>query len=170
MQSCSYGEFVLRNAIDSDKCQVDFLLESIFGDDLDSYNLSRDEYWGHYVVAEKSGEIVAVTGILPPEKSNFVGYEINWTCTKPEFRHKGLCKSLLELEIKETLPDNVPLFCEAWRIGSGLANLHGVLTSLGFRQVSENWWSSSDSQTCCFACPMKQGEHCICHTDIWRYR
>ena len=72
-----YSAFVLRDAVDSDKDEVYELLRKVFGGNLDCYGGTIDENWGSYVVATRDGDVVAVTGLLPEECSDFLGWEVN---------------------------------------------------------------------------------------------
>lgn len=164
-----YGNFVLRDATDSDKDEAYELLRKVFGGNLDCYCGTLDDYWGSYVIATHNGDVVAVTGLLPEENSDFLGWEVNWTCTSPGFRHNGLVTELLRHEIEHRLPKGASLFCEAWRIGDNKINLYGVLTSLGFRQVGTGMQHGcSEYESVCKSCPQRKGVLCECYTDVWK--
>ena len=51
------------------------------------------------MVAIYNNEVVSITGILPLNKSEYDGYEITWTCTKLEHRHKGLIINIAPIDI-----------------------------------------------------------------------
>jgi len=135
-----------RMATDADREELSALLRLCFG------TMAEDDgalSWieGRYMVAEVRTEfmdmyrhinkrIVAMSGILSPDKSEYDGYEISWTATLPEYRKKGLIVSILRT-LEEKLPDDgISLYCDCWRVGDNSdINLVSVMKHLGMHEV-----------------------------------
>jgi N-acetylglutamate synthase-like GNAT family acetyltransferase len=129
----------------------------------------RTEY---LVVAEviETKEIVAVTGILPLDYSQFNGYEIDWTCTKPEYRHKGIITDLLNMCINDLEEDTISVYCSCWHLeDKDKPNLYTPLSSLGFVYLPElkghKKYIKGYSYTC-KNCINKNKDRCICTEDV----
>lgn len=160
---------IIRNALNRDEKQLKELFKQCFG------NLAEDGgalSWieGRYKVAEDdtTNKIVAVSGILNVNHSDYNGYEITWTCTMPEYRKQGLIVKILEQCESELENDHIPLYCDCWRIAANeYINLHSVMKHLGMRQVIKDRISRvfPHNKECVGCINKKDG--CYCHGDLY---
>lgn len=160
---------IIRNAKNSDREKLRELFKECFGDLAeDGGALSWIE--GRYKVAEdtNTNKIVAVSGILSLEHSDYNGYEITWTCTMPEYRKQGLIVEILKQCELELANDHVPLYCDCWRIATNEhINLYSVMKHLGMKQVIKNRVSRLYPHNKeCVGCINKK-EKCYCHGDLY---
>ena len=127
-----YNEYIFRKSTTNDLDQIQNLLRLCFGK-FPEKNGALEDIENRYMVAIYNNEIVAITGILPLQKSEYDGYEITWTCTRPEHRHKGLIINM-QKECEKLLPDdNKDIFCSCWRIRDNEdINMKNVMKSLGY--------------------------------------
>lgn len=164
-------DILIRNAKDSDKCQISELLFKCFG------SMAKDQgalSWieGRYIVAvlheDDAEKIVAISGISPPEKSMLNGYEITWTCTDERYRRRGLIARILSL-CEDNLPDDhKPIYCDCWRIRDNEdINLIGVMNKLSFHEVIKNkGYFVRPHYKYCNDCPYNT-DGCFCFTDLY---
>lgn len=123
-----------------------------------------------YLVACYEDRIVAVTGVIPPEKSNYNGYEISWTCTDANHRGRGLIVAMMQMII-EKLPSDAELYCDCWRLfGKDRPNLYNVMQMSGFTEVihdriKRKFPHSSE----CHGCPYAT-KGCFCFGDLYKLR
>lgn len=161
------SNIIIRKAINKDKEQLKLLFEECFGNiAIDNGALTWIE--GRYTIAEYNSKIIAVSGILNPEYSDYNGYEITWTCTKKEYRNQGLIVRILK-NCEDLLPnDNISLYCDCWKIQNNqYANLHFVMEHLGMKKVMpERIKRIYPHNKECLNCPNKK-ENCYCHGDLY---
>lgn len=159
--------YQIRNAINSDKEQLRELFKECFGNMAEN-NGALSWIEGRYKVAEVDDRIVAVSGILPIEYSDYNGYEITWTCTTKDFRKQGLQVEILKQCLDELPDDNIPLYCDCWRVkDKNKINLHSVMKYLGMHEVLRNrinrkYPHSKDCNGCPYA-----SENCFCCGDLY---
>lgn len=158
----------IRNVKKSDKNELQKLFKSCFGR-IAEINGSLEPIDSRYKVAIEDDKIVAVSGILPVEKSNYQGYEITWTCCDIRYRGRGYITALLRECLKELPDDNIPLYCSCWRIQSNpFINMIHVMRSLGFEEVARNRLNyihghSKECKGCLYDC-----DKCFCCEDLWK--
>lgn len=171
------NNILIKNATNSDKDQIERLLYKCFG------SMAKDKGtldWieGQYVVAvsyekqkptdEARQKIVALSGILPLEKSAFNGYEITWTCTDENYRRRGLITKILRLCENQLPNDHKPLYCDCWRIGNKEnKNIAGLMNKLGMQEVI---WAMEHyiypHAKICMDCPYRH-KGCACSIDLY---
>ena len=121
-----------------------------------------------YMLCIVNNEVVACTGILPVNKSDYNGYEVTWTCTHPAHRHQGYIVTMLRM-CEAELRDNLPVYCDCWHLsGKEFANLHNALTQLGFSKIIDTrvkrvYPHNSE----CTDCLYSEGS-CSCSGDLYQ--
>ena len=158
---------IIRNVKDSDREDLRQLFQSCFGR-IAEINGSLTPLESRYKVAIEDGKIVAVSGILPIEQSNYQGYEITWTCCNTAYRGRGYVTAVLRECIKELPDDKIPLYCSCWRVQSNpFINMIYVMRSLGFEEVSRNRLNYVHKHSKeCVGC-LYNVEDCFCCEDLW---
>lgn len=123
----------------------------------------------HYFLAMNGNFIVGAAGYKPADKSVFMGSEITWVAVDEKYRKQGVASCLINMILLHT-EDNV--FVSAWRTPERLdeANLHSVLTNLGFKLVQRphvTWESgiTCDKHRCLYG--QKRHGICWCFEDIY---
>lgn len=159
---------IIRDIKQSDKEELRKLFKSCFGN-IAEINGSLDHLESRYKVAIEDDKIIAVSGILPVEQSNYQGYEITWTCCDTAYRGKGYITAILRKCLNELPDDKIPLYCSCWRIQSNpFINMIYVMRSLGFKEVSRNRLNyihghSKECIDCLYNC-----DKCFCCEDLWK--
>lgn len=168
------GDYYFRLAEEFDKEQIRELLKENFG--LMAENRGALSFIkGRYMVAihtssmeDECPKIVAVTGILPVEKSDYAGYEVTWTCTSKEHRHKGLITKMLKYCESQLPNDGIPLYCDCWRIAyNEKVNMYSVMQNMHMHEILQGRIKrvsphSKDCADCIYA-----EEGCFCHGDLY---
>ena len=133
-----YNEYRIRRSMNDDLEGIKSLLRLCFGIFREKQGALID-IENRYLLAISNNEIVAMTGILPLNKSDYDGYEITWTCTNPKHRHKGLIIHM-QKECEKRLPDDgIPIYCSCWRIRDNKdINMKNVMKSLGYQIETKN--------------------------------
>ncbi|MCQ2965973.1 MAG: GNAT family N-acetyltransferase [Alphaproteobacteria bacterium] len=162
------SEYSFRKSIDDDKNQLAELFVSAFGfmaEKGGALQPIKDRYW----VALFKEHIVAVTGILPIEKSDYNGYEVTWTCTAVDHRKKGLIVHMLKMAEQELPDDHIPLYCDCWRIRDNKTiNMVSVMKHMGMIEIlRERIKRKFPHSNICSSCPLKS-EQCYCFGDLYQ--
>lgn len=133
-----YKDYIIRKTTIDDLNEIKNILRLCFGIFPEKHG-AVDNVEDKYIAAIFNNEIIAITGILPLNKSEYDGYEITWTCTKLEHRHKGLIIKMLK-ECEKTLPnDGKSIYCSCWRIKDNKdINMKYVMKSLGYNLKTKN--------------------------------
>lgn len=157
----------IRNAKETDKVELQELFRSCFGR-IDEINCSLEPIDLRYKVAIEDNKIVAVSGILPVEQSNYQGYEITWTCSDYAYRGKGYITTILRDCLQELPDDKIPVYCSCWRVRSNpFINMIYVMNSLGFKEVARNRINYVHEHTKeCVDC-VYDSDNCFCCEDLW---
>lgn len=162
------NEYSFRKSVDADKYQLAELFMTVFGSIAEkggALQPIKDRYW----VALFDGKIVAVTGILPVEKSDYNGYEVTWTCTDVNHRKKGLIVYMLKMAEQELPDDHIPLYCDCWRIGNNKTiNMASVMQHMGMVEIlRERIKRKFPHGNSCLDCPFRS-EQCYCCGDLYQ--
>lgn len=158
---------IFRKSVKKDYEQLENLFEISFGK-IAEFGGALNEIEGRYIVAIDNERIVSCTGILPIEKSDYNGYEVTWTCTLPEYRHKGLIVKMLNEEINKLPNNNINLYCDCWHLNNkDKANLHNALSQIGFKlciesRIKRAYPHSFECKGCLFS-----KENCKCSGDLY---
>lgn len=160
--------YTFRKSTSSDKSE----LENMFKENFGAYAITdgalkplKNRYW----VALYNNKIVAVTGILPPTKSDYNGYEITWTCTNIKHRKKGLIVTMLQKAEAELPQDGKPLYCRCWRIRDNKEiNLSSVMKHLNMQRLIKDKAKSiyPHNRSCMNCIYQETGCHCYCDLYI----
>lgn len=157
--------FYIRYSRESDRQQVEKLLYDTFGI-MVVYEHAYDGIpTGKYLLMFEEGtdQLVAMSGLS--HEDEFPGPQITWTCTKPEYRHRGLMQELFKRFIYSTDQD---LYCSCWKIGDNKrVNLQTLMDLYGFVKVEENYCTRAG-----LICPLKKGcpnyrSDCRCYNDVF---
>lgn len=119
---------------------------------------------GRYLVYETDGKVVAMSG-LHTNWSYSSGVEIDWTCTLPAYRGKGIIHELIGKIVESVDTD---LYCACWRIGENRINLYGAMKNFGFECVVE----SAEHVKVEYNCPWQNRciyykKGCECYQDVY---
>lgn len=147
-----------------DKEKIDELMKLCFGEREDYKvfeNLS-----GRYLLAFDDDKLVAMTGLYYNKEYNW--YEMDWTCTHPDYQHKGVMHELFARICSYTDED---IYCSCWRLGGNEhVNLHSLMRDFGFVEVVKNRFTWRKSYNCNLFCVNCNGNDCKCYEDLYLRR
>ncbi len=162
---------IIRKAENNDKNELERLFLECFGQ-LAIKEGALKYIENRYTVAETNHgnkkKIVAVSGIIPIEKSSFQGYEITWTCTSKDYRERGLIVKIIEECESKLIDDHIPLYCDCWRIkDNDRINMFYVMQKLGMHEVINS--RIKRKKTHCKSCEkcIYDSEGCFCYGDLY---
>lgn len=156
---------MIRKSTENDKELIQQLMLLFFGfkDNLEPYeNLD-----GRYYLYFKDNKLVAMTGVIFSDE--YMGLEIDWTCTHPDYRHNGFMQELFRVMLNGVYQD---VYCSCWRLpNSDKVNLHTLMYLFGFKEVikSRVHWKVPYN---CFRnykndCVNCTGINCECYEDLY---
>lgn len=164
----------IRFSRETDKDEIRELLGTSFGSRehlgvLENLN-------GRYLLAFEDDELVAMTGLM--WESEYNAYDVDWTCTHPDYRKRGIMHELFKRICSLT---DEKIYCSCWRIGDNEhVNLHSLMNDFGFKEVIKNrgTWDSrynceSARKHCCIMqkCQRNHGVlvpvPCRCYEDLY---
>lgn len=156
---------MIRKSTLNDKNIIQQLMLICFGDknDLEPYENLTDRYYLYFA----DNVLVAMTGLT--SNSEYGHLEIDWTCTHPQYRHKGYMQALFAEMLKDAHDD---IYCSCWRLPQkDKANLYTLMSMFGFKEVIHtrihwkvpyNCFRNYDGGcTCCV------GRNCECYEDLY---
>lgn len=156
---------MIRKSTADDKEQIQQLMQLCFGDknNLEPYENLKDRYYLYF----KDNMLVAMSGLT--SNSEYDHLEIDWTCTRPEHRHKGYMQELFA-EMLNCVHESV--YCSCWRLpNNDKPNLHTLMSLFGFEEVVESrvHWKVPHN---CFSnyeggCSYCTGIGCECYEDLF---
>lgn len=137
---------------------------------------------GRYLLTfdSETGKLIAMTGLLWSEE--YKAYEVDWTCTHPQYQKTGVMHELFRRICSLTDED---IYCSCWRLpDKPHVNLYSLMKDFGFEEVvrcrvtwdSEHNCQSGRGNGFCVAqrSHVEQGvclrEHCKCYEDLWLRR
>lgn len=142
----------IRFSTKEDREQIRELTMLCFGD-RDHCNILENLH-GRYILAfDDENVLLAMTGLIWSEE--YKGYEVNWTCTHPDFQKKGIMHELFK-RICSLVDQNI--YCSCWRKSENEnINLHGLMKDFGFQEVIRNrvTWDS------CYNCKAGRDAFCV---------
>ena len=156
---------MIRKSNIFDKQGITDLINAAFGDRTERDFLSNIEN-GRYFVYELEGKIIAMTGLS--NDTVHTGYEIDWTCTHPDYRRNGVMHELFAEMLKDIV--NVNIYCSCWRIHDrDKINLYKLMKDFGFVCIA------SDYKSCNFTnCGCRNVRDCVyyiknckCYEDLY---
>lgn len=155
---------MIRKSTVHDKKRIKQLMQTCFGDrnNLEPYKNLDGRYYLYFL----DDKLVAMTGIT--EDSEYGALEIDWTCTLPEYRHKGFQQLLFREVLRDT---DMPVYCSCWRLPGEEVNLKSLMSMFGFEEVvhSRVHWKVPHN---CFrdyegGCTYCTGIGCECYEDLF---
>lgn len=123
-------EMFIRFSKKTDESQIRELIRLCFGygDHCGAFkNLN-----GRYLLAfDDEDNLIGMTGLIWCKEYN--GYEVDWTCTHPNYREMGIMHELFK-RICSLTDENI--FCSCWRLqDKEQPNLHSLMKDFGFKEV-----------------------------------
>lgn len=119
----------IRLSRETDKYKINELLGLSFGDR--NHCGSLDNLTGRYLLAFLDDKLVGMTGLIYSEQ--YKGYEVDWTCTHPDYRCKGIMHELFSRLC--SLTDEI-MNCSCWRQqDKDRINLNSLMRDFGFKEV-----------------------------------
>lgn len=159
------SEDTIRKSNTSDEKEIKNLMTMCFGDkkNLEPYNDLENRYYLYF----KNNKLVAMTGLTSNSEYNHL--EVDWTCTNPEYRHKGYMQKLFKEMLNGVKED---VYCSCWRLkDKANANLHTIMKLHNFKLVIESrvHWKVPHN---CFrsyngGCSKCTGLNCECYEDLY---
>lgn len=125
-----------------------------------------DNLPGRYLVFELDGKVVAMTGLTANTPYPY-GVEVDWTCTHPDYQHRGIMTLLFTRLM--ALTDDV-IYCSCWHLQDDLYPvLHLLMVQFGFECVCKSHISCNsyrcgifDTQRC-----VHYRLNCMCTEDLY---
>ena len=153
----------IRLSRNDDKEQIRILMRLCFGERKEDKVF--DNLQGRYLLAFENGQLIGMTGLYYSDE--YKAYEMDWTCTRPEYRHKGIMHELFRRICSFTDED---IYCSCWRLnGNEQVNLHSLMRDFGFKEVVRNRVSWQRPYNCKddFYCVNCSGDECRCYEDLY---
>ena len=156
---------LLRISTQDDAAIVDELISERFGSRVD-YGCLKDLN-GRYFLCFHNDTLVAMSGL---NKSNYYkGYEIDWTCTKTGYEHKGYMDHIFSTMLAGVKDEDV--YCSAFKEHiKAEPNLYYLLRKYGFIKVVESRIAYDTKYMKCkenFDCKFYKGDGCSCREDLY---
>ena len=132
---------------------------------------SRDEFKpcknivDRYYLYFKDDKLIAMSGLMYNDE--YEALEIDWTCTHPDYRHKGYMQDLFIQMLSNV---KRPVYCSCWRLSDReLPNLYTLMKMFSFEKVIESRLHLKTPYNCkrmdyCVYCT---GENCECFEDLY---
>lgn len=157
---------VIRLSRDTDKDNIESLMGMCFG----YRNDALHDLQGRYLLAcdyiDDNEIIVAMTGLIWSD--NYSGYEIDWTCTHPDYRNNGIMHTLFARLLSLTDED---VYCSCWRLNNNnFVNLSSLMFDFDFKEVINTRVTWKRPYNCkstnhCVYC--KSDNECTCYEDLY---
>lgn len=120
----------------ADYKQIRNLLETCFGKMAINHG-ALNYLMGGYYLAFDNNLLISMTGIY--NSNELYGYRINWTCTHPDYRGKGIMHKMIEHIISKNSSSDT-IYVTAWKLSNKeYPNLHKVLLDNGFELVCKDF-------------------------------
>lgn len=157
----------IRLSTEADKSSISTLMSYCFGD-REQYG-ALDDLNSRYILAFDEDILVAMTGII--FNTDYNAFEIDWTCTHPQYQRRGIMHELFKRVCN--LTDEV-IYCSCWRYeNEPQVNLHSLMRDFGFKEVVRNKISCDSRYNCpasrsglCAAFNV-DAEYCRCYEDLY---
>lgn len=159
---------MIRKSRQSDYSDIRRLIELCFGN-REAFG-AYDDLDGRYIMCFVDDQLVAMSGIN--DSSRFNASEIDWTCTHPDYRHKGYMQKLFKYMLADIKTD---VYCSCWRIAdSSRVNLQTLMDMYNFQEVVHEREHCIVPHNCHFKnkrdCAYFTTGHCECYEDLYLYR
>lgn len=155
---------LIRKSKESDKEIIEELFSACYGYSWDSMSPVTD-LDGRYYLLFKDDTLVAMTGLCYSDE--YEALEVDWTCTHPDYRHKGYMQ-LLFTEMLGNINEDV--YCSCWRLSTKeTPNLNSIMTIFNFTKVVEHrhHWQTPYNCHCSEKCKFSRGNDCDCYEDLY---
>ena len=158
-------KIVTRFSTKDDKDNIEELILACFGDR--SMFGVFDNLDCRYLLAFDKKRLVAMTGLTYSDI--YHGYEIDWTCTHPEYRGRGIMHQLFE---KVCTMTKEPIYCSCWRqCTNEHVNLYKLMQDFGFEEVVKNRLTVDSRYNCpvarTFCVYFNNQGSCRCCEDLY---
>jgi GNAT superfamily N-acetyltransferase len=122
---------------------------------------------GRYYLYYVDDKLIAITGCIMNDE--YSGLEIDWTCTHPSYRHKGIMQQLFHIMINEI---DLDIYCSCWRISNNdKVNLHTLMELFNFKKVVHDRIHCKVPYNCHCKnskdCIYYNGINCECYEDLY---
>ena len=158
---------MIRYSKEEDLPQIEEIMNVCFGVRNDSEWKTQLE--GRYLVYELNGKLVAMTGLRWSKE--YRAYEVDWTGTLPNCRHKGFMQELFKRMLYYVDYD---VYCSCWRLSEGgKINLHTLMSMFGFEEVLKprvSWDVRYNCSRRIDTCVYCVGDKCHCWEDLYLRR
>lgn len=157
-----------RYSTENDKEEIMALIETCFGA-RNAVNTVSD-LDGRYLLAVDNNSIVGMTGVYSDDTDKDGYYpEIDWTCTHPSYRGKGVMHELFK-RVLENVTETI--YCSCWRIRyNDHVNLYNVIKDFGFEPYIIKHKCYYKDINCMhtrgFSCSFYEEGYCHCSEDLW---
>ena len=161
------SEVCIRLSVANDSVNIRNLVSKCFGSvDADK---AIENVQGRYVVAVLGGRIVAITGLKFSKE--YVGYELDYTCTEPEYQNNGIMHKLFSRLMFIT---DEKIYCSNLRIrGVKHTFMDSLLRDFGFKLALKDRVKYSSNLNCKKSCKVNGckfsqfGDSCYCAEDLY---
>ena len=155
---------MIRFSRREDEIQIRLLLRLCFENRID--DSCTDNLDGRYLVFEDNKRIIAVTGLKKIHNYKD-GVEVDWSCTHPEFRHRGIMHQLFERMLEMT-DENI--YCSCWKMdGKDKVELHSLMENFEFECILEGHIKHNAIKCSCTDKQVCRNFHkgCMCQEDLY---
>lgn len=158
----------VRLSTDSDKNAIEKLMTICFCKrDYENVMEESNSLNGRFLLAFEDKKLIGMTGLYYNQE--YKAYELDWTCTHPDYRRNGVMTELFRRICALTDED---IYCSCWRLPGKEANLLKIMKRFGFEEVVK-CRISLDSRYNCKAgesCVETEDRFCRCYEDLWLRR
>lgn len=154
---------MIRYSTEKDIDGIKKVIEKCFGDRVSSE--CYENLTGRYLLYIIDNEVVALTGLLYSKK--YKAFEMDWTGTLPEHRHKGYMQELFKRLLQSTDED---IYCSCWRLPHRDINLHTLMELFDFECVMSPrvaWAVEYNCSKDIITCVNCTGDNCRCYEDLY---
>lgn len=119
----------------------------------------------YYLLFDEYGTLVAMTGLCYSDE--YEALEVDWTCTHPNYRHRGYMQMLFQEMLKDV---NEDVYCSCWRLSTKTTpNLYSIMYMFGFQKVVDHrhHWQTPYNCHCSETCKFGRGQGCDCYEDLY---
>lgn len=158
---------MIRRSKESDRQAIEQLFLTCFGARWDFLS-PFENLDGRYLLFFDDETLVAMTGLIYSEE--YMGYEVDWTCTHPKHRHRGYMRMLFKAMLSDV---DFEVFCSCWKLPNReKVNLHTLMDMYGFKEVVHHrvHWVEGYNCKCHDRCTLYHGEEgirCDCFEDLY---
>ena len=151
---------MFRLSRESDRDGIRSLILSSFGVRDESLENLNGRYLLFFL---DSGEIVGMTGLAWSDRLQ--GYEIDWSCVKPNYRKQGIMHDLISRICQFT---DEKIYCYCWRLNeTGEISMKSLMRDFHFQEVIHSCNGYKFRLNCHRNCIHSKRENCSCWEDLY---